>query len=387
MSSIALRSFLVTSLILARVPVYGENTPHTNSRSPDMVGLFSQADQHWAFQAPKQGRLPPEDIQPWARTAIDRLISRRLGEHGLGPASSAGKRTLLRRLYYDLVGLSPSAQEVQRFQEDQSPEAYRRVVDRLLASSQFGEKWGRHWLDVARYGDTKGYVFEADREYSHAYRYRDWVVDALNRDMPYDHFVRLQLAADLMEGSNHSENLAAVGFLTLVRGSAAGGDYVGNAGRGDIMLGYQLGLPRSKASEVLNEEFFENLRRNAGPIYTYSRCSAKKVQDGLSKTIAIGEKHISSQNVAGSYRPHWELGDTAIFSGDSPHAIFGTAAGGIATGPEDVSRTKFGSEHLTVIHFVFLDGHVGLIDRNITKDALGRLAAVSDGELTDVDFP
>jgi prepilin-type N-terminal cleavage/methylation domain-containing protein len=173
----------------------------------------------------------------------------------------------------------------------------------------------------------------------------------------------------------------------LVRGSAAGGDYVGNAGRGDIMLGYQLGLPRSKASEVLNEEFFENLRRNAGPIYTYSRCSAKKVQDGLSKTIAIGEKHISSQNVAGSYRPHWELGDTAIFSGDSPHAIFGTAAGGIATGPEDVSRTKFGSEHLTVIHFVFLDGHVGSIDRNITKDALGRLAAVSDGELTDVDFP
>jgi hypothetical protein len=153
------------------------------------------------------------------------------------------------------------------------------------------------------------------------------------------------------------------------------------------MLGYQLGLPRSKASEVLNEEFFENLRRNAGPIYSYSRCSAKKVQDGLSKTIAIGEKHISSQNVAGSYRPHWELGDTAIFSGDSPHAIFGTAAGGIATGPDDLSRAKFGSEHLPVSHFVFLDGHVDSIDRSITKDALGRLAAVSDGELTDVDLP
>jgi hypothetical protein len=215
--SIALRSFLLTFLSVAMVPVYGENTPLAESRSPDMVGLFSQADDHWAFQAPRQGRLSPEDGQPWARTAIDRLISRRLGEHGLGPAPSAGKRTLLRRLYYDLVGLSPSAQEVQRFQEDQSPEAYERVVDRLLASGQYGEKWGRHWLDVARYGDTKGYVFEAAREYSHAYRYRDWVVDALNGDMPYDRFVRLQLAADLMESSAQSEDLAAVGFLTLGR--------------------------------------------------------------------------------------------------------------------------------------------------------------------------
>ena len=125
---------------------------------------------------------------------IDAFILAGLEANGLTPAPEADRPTLLRRLSFDLTGLPPSPEEVEAFLRDRSPDAYEKVVDRLLASPQYGERWAQHWLDLARYADTDG--FEFDQARPNAWRYRDWVVDALNRDMPYDRFVRLQLAGD-----------------------------------------------------------------------------------------------------------------------------------------------------------------------------------------------
>src|SRR5437870_7360830 len=131
------------------------------------------------------------------------------------PSRQADKRTLIRRAAYDLTGLPPAAQEVEDFLADRSPEAFAKVVDRLLGSPRYGERWGRHWLDVARYADTKGYVFEEERRYAYSYTYRDWVVGALNSDLPYDQFLIQQIAADRLPLGQDKRPLAAMGLLTL----------------------------------------------------------------------------------------------------------------------------------------------------------------------------
>src|SRR5439155_9961535 len=140
----------------------------------------------------------------------------------LHPAPPADRRILIRRVYYDLTGLPPTFEEVEAFEHDQSPDAYEKLVDRLLASPRYGERWGRYWLDLARYSDTKGYVY-SDREevqFVHAHAYRDWVIRAFNQDLPYDQFLLEQLAADqlLPTGKLHDDSaLAAMGFLTVGR--------------------------------------------------------------------------------------------------------------------------------------------------------------------------
>jgi hypothetical protein len=151
------------------------------------------------------------------RTPVDRFVLAELEARGLEPVGEADRRTWIRRATFDLHGLPPTAEEVRAFDEDGSEDAFERVVDRLLASPRYGERWGRHWLDVARYADTKGYVYD-DREesrYVHSHVYRDWVIRALNEDMPYDRFLELQVAADQVVGKGR--DLAAMGFLTLGR--------------------------------------------------------------------------------------------------------------------------------------------------------------------------
>ena len=148
------------------------------------------------------------------------LCWRVLEKAGLVPAAPADKRTLLRRVTYDLTGLPPTLGETEAFLADVSPAAYAKVVDRLLASPRYGERQARLWMDVARYADTKGYVFNEDRNYPNAYTYRDWAIDAFNRDMPYDRFITEQLAADLLPDVQNGDNkkpLAALGFLTVGR--------------------------------------------------------------------------------------------------------------------------------------------------------------------------
>src|SRR5579871_4896125 len=151
---------------------------------------------HWAFVAPKEPNVPDVKLTSWPKTTIDRFILAKLEAQNLHPSNPADKRTLIRRATFDLTGLPPTDAEVQDFESDNSPEAFAKVVDRLLASPRYGERWGRYWLDVARYSDTKGYVFEEDRHYPFAFTYRDWVVGAINDDLPYDRFLVAQIAAD-----------------------------------------------------------------------------------------------------------------------------------------------------------------------------------------------
>src|SRR5207253_7952907 len=129
----------------------------------------------------------------------------------------ADRRTLIRRATFDLTGLPPTPEEIDEFVNDASPGAYERLVDVLLSSPAYGERWGRHWLDVARYADTKGYVFTEERRYPYAYTYRDYVIRAFNEDLPYDQFILQQLAADRLPPNGDTRSLAALGFLTLGR--------------------------------------------------------------------------------------------------------------------------------------------------------------------------
>jgi hypothetical protein len=151
------------------------------------------SDTWWAF-APVKPTEPPADATGWAAGPIDRFVLAKLRERDLSPADPADKRTLLRRVTFDLTGLPPTPEEVDAFLADDSPGAYAKVVDRLLASPRYGERWGRHWLDVVRYADTGG--FEGDYLYPNAWRYRDYVIRALNADKPFDRFVQEQVAAD-----------------------------------------------------------------------------------------------------------------------------------------------------------------------------------------------
>ncbi|RLS56201.1 MAG: DUF1553 domain-containing protein [Planctomycetota bacterium] len=183
---------------------------------PDAERIEKQR-KHWAFQPVKPVEIPSVTDSGWCRTPVDQFVLQRLERQQLSPTPAADRRTLIRRVTYDLTGLPPTPEEVEAFVQDQHPEAYRQLVERLLASPQYGEQWARHWLDVARYSDTKGYVYgREERVWVHAPTYRDWVVRAMNEDMPYDRFLALQIAADQI-APGEKAHLAAMGFLTLNR--------------------------------------------------------------------------------------------------------------------------------------------------------------------------
>ena len=153
----------------------------------------------WSFLPVKHSPPPAVKGLAWSSSPIDQFILAKLEENNLAPAPMADKPTLIRRAYFDLIGLPPSPGEVAEFLHDDSPVAFERIVDRLLASPHYGERWGRYWLDVARYGEDQAHSFQP-RLYPHGYRYRDWVVRSLNRDIPYDRFILEQIAGDQIEG-------------------------------------------------------------------------------------------------------------------------------------------------------------------------------------------
>ena len=167
---------------------------------------------HWAFQPVADSKVP---ILAGIANPIDAFVGAKLAEKSLKPAAAADKRTLARRLYYDLTGLPPSAADLDRF--DNGSQTTEQLIDALLKSPQYGERWGRYWLDVARYADTKGYVFQEDRNYPYAYTYRDYVIRSLNDDKPFNRFIVEQLAADKLNLGDDKKPLAAMGFLTLGR--------------------------------------------------------------------------------------------------------------------------------------------------------------------------
>jgi len=171
---------------------------------------------HWAYQPVVRPAPPVVRDTSWCATPLDAFILQQLEARGLSPSPRADRRSLMRRAAFDLTGLPPTAEEVEAFESDEAPDAWARVVDRLLASPEYGERWGRHWLDIARYADTKGYVFTQERRYAFSYTYRDYVIRAFNEDLPYDRFVVEQLAADKLQNGDPRAQ-AALGFLTLGR--------------------------------------------------------------------------------------------------------------------------------------------------------------------------
>jgi mono/diheme cytochrome c family protein len=166
---------------------------------------------HWAFQPVKPPAVPPD------QNPIDALITAKLNEKGLSLSPPADRAILIRRLTIDLHGLPPTPAEIDDYVNDTEPNADSKLVDRLLASPRYGERWGRHWLDVARYADSKGYVFQEERKYPFAFTYRDYVIRSFNEDKPYDRFIVEQLAADRLDLGDDKRPLAALGFLTLGR--------------------------------------------------------------------------------------------------------------------------------------------------------------------------
>ncbi|MFN0110560.1 MAG: DUF1549 domain-containing protein [Blastocatellia bacterium] len=164
---------------------------------------------HWAFTAPIRPAIPKVANSAWVKNPIDAFVLARLEKEGLKPSPEADRVTLIRRLSLDLIGLPPTPEEVDAFVADQSPRAYEKLVDRLLASPHYGERWGRHWLDAARYADSDGY--EKDKQRS-VWFYRDWVINAFNRDLPYDQFVIEQIAGDLLPNPTQDQRVAT-GFL------------------------------------------------------------------------------------------------------------------------------------------------------------------------------
>ena len=173
-----------------------EPAPNPSTASPTLD--VEKARSFWSFRPILDPALPIVKDQSWPKTEMDRFILARLESAGITTVADADKTTLLRRVTFDLTGLPPNPADVDTFLTDGSPDAFPRVVDRLLASPSYGERWGRHWLDLVRYADTAG--CNSDFPIPTAYRYRDYVISAFNQDKPYDRFLREQLAGDLMPG-------------------------------------------------------------------------------------------------------------------------------------------------------------------------------------------
>lgn len=191
----------------------GAPDPRTNI----VLSAKARAD-HWAFQRWADSRPPSTRNPRWAANDIDRFILSKLEERGLQPSPAADRRTLIRRATFDLLGLPPMPEEIEAFLNDRAPGAFERVIDRLLSSRHYGERWGRHWLDVVRYADTAG--DSADYPVPQAFRYRNYVIDSFNSDKPYDRFLREQIAGDLLPAASPAqkrEQTIATGFIAIAR--------------------------------------------------------------------------------------------------------------------------------------------------------------------------
>jgi len=176
---------------------------------------WAKARAQWAFQRPVKHAPPSTADSRWPQSEVDAFVLAELERRQLKPAAPASKRQLIRRATFDLIGLPPTPEECAEFEQDAASDAFSKVVDRLLASPHYGERWARYWLDLARYADDQGNSFLSPAPT--AYLYRDWVVRALNRDLPYDEFVRLQVAGDLLPNpaDDYVDRLAGLGFQGL----------------------------------------------------------------------------------------------------------------------------------------------------------------------------
>jgi hypothetical protein len=198
-------------------PTGAAAAPAADGKYGEVSAKYEQVRrQHWAFQPVRDASAPQAGDAKWAKSEIDRFILAKLDEKELKPSQPADRRTLLRRATFDLTGLPPTPEEVEAFVADNSPKAFEKVVDRLLASPAFGERWGRHWLDVARYAESTGMT--RNTPYYYAWRYRDYVIDSVGAYKPFNQFIKEQVAGDLLPAQTdkqRDEQLVATGFLAL----------------------------------------------------------------------------------------------------------------------------------------------------------------------------
>ncbi len=244
----------------------------------------------WSFQPVRKPEVPEVRHKDWPQTEIDRFILAKLEEQGLTPVRPADKRVLLRRATFDLTGLPPTPEEADAFLSDQSPGAFAKVVDRLLASPHYGERWGRYWLDLARYADGD-LGASKDTPFPNSFRYRDWVVEAFNQDLPYDQFVKAQIAGDLLPG--REKWLPALGFYALGPGDDDRVDVTGQ-----VFLGLTVGCARChdhKYDPIPTQDFysllgiFRSTEKHEVPLAPDNQVAAykkvKKEIDGLKDEI------------------------------------------------------------------------------------------------------
>jgi cytochrome c553 len=190
-----------------------KDVPATSATPAPLRGMsIADGKKWWSFQPVKELPAPALKDHAWVRNKVDAFILAKLEENKLKPSPEADKKTLVERAYLDLVGVKPTYEEVQAFVSDPAPNAYEKLIDQLLASPHYGERWGRHWLDVARYAEDNSTSEATNPPFAFAWRYRDWVIEAMNKDTPYDQFVKLQLAADLMPGTPR-DDYRALGYL------------------------------------------------------------------------------------------------------------------------------------------------------------------------------
>jgi hypothetical protein len=242
---------LAVFVVLAALLIAGDQPPYSERDAP-LERFTAEQRGHWAYQPIKRVEPKPKKLSGWVRNPIDRFIAAGLEELGLDQSPPASRVALIRRVTFDLAGRPPSIEEVTAYVRDERPDAYERVVDRLLASPEYGVRWGQHWLDLAHYADTNG--FELDAERPDAWRYRDWVVHSLNADLPYDRFLTLQVAGDdLMPGAHDA--LVATGFGRCGPREVVGGNVIPEEKRqtelseitatvGSVFLGLTIGCAR-----------------------------------------------------------------------------------------------------------------------------------------------
>jgi len=233
---------------------------------PDSATREKQ-NEHWAYQPLSQNQPPVAIEDDWSINGIDRFVWKKLQDEGLSPSPSADRTTLIRRLSLDLLGLLPTIEEVDQFVCDERPNAYELLVDRYLSSPHFGERWGRHWLDMARYADSDGY--EKDNARPDAYRWRDWVIEALNDDMPFDQFTVEQLAGDLLPDPSSMQRLATAFHRQTLTNTEGGADqeqfrveacFDRTETTGTVWLGLTLGCARChshKYDTISQREYYQ----------------------------------------------------------------------------------------------------------------------------------
>tara|TARA_R110002095_G_scaffold147856_3_gene127869 strand:+ start:1930 stop:4704 length:2775 start_codon:yes stop_codon:yes gene_type:complete len=304
-----------------RMPPKDSNKSLTPSQIEQLKGWVKQgADwkKHWSFELPLRRPAPQVTNTAWPKNDIDRYILARLESAGLSPAPQADKRTLIRRATLDLIGLPPTPEEVDAFLADNSTDAFAKVIDRLLASPHYGERWARHWLDVTRYADSNG--ADENRPHPYAYQHRNYVIDAFNRDLPYDEFVREQIAGDLLPQSEDLDvqfnRIAATGFLAMGVKILAEQDPVKKQAdivdeqidtMGKTFLGLTLGCARChdhKFDPIPTRDYYAlagifhstNItdRKVATIDYQQSRKSHDKKIEGLSNKLEAENKNLNS---------------------------------------------------------------------------------------------